>query len=151
MKIAVDANIVFSAILNTESKIGQLLMLGSDAFQYHSIFQLKEEIQRHKAKILSISGYSEERYAVIYEQIISRISFIDHNLISENALTRATELVQGVDEDDAPFIALAIHLKVKIWSGDKKLQTGLEAKGVKLVIGTEELYELFLERKRYLK
>lgn len=83
---------------------------------------------------------------MIYQSIISRISFIDDKLISEESLSRAIELVQDIDENDALFIALGIHFKAKIWSGDKKLKTGLEGKGSDIVMGTEELYQLFLDQ-----
>ena len=48
MKIVVDSNIVFSAILNSQSQIGQLLIDGSNYFEYYSIRLLKEEILNHK-------------------------------------------------------------------------------------------------------
>ena len=42
MKIVVDSNIVFSAILNTRSNIGQLIINGSSHFDYYTIGLLKE-------------------------------------------------------------------------------------------------------------
>jgi predicted nucleic acid-binding protein len=59
MKIVVDTNIVFSAILNTQSRIGQILINGSEYFDYYSVGFLKQEIIKHKFKILKITGYTE--------------------------------------------------------------------------------------------
>lgn len=58
MKIVVDTNIVFSAILNTQGKIGQILISGSKYFAFYSVGLLKEELRNHQQKILKISGYS---------------------------------------------------------------------------------------------
>jgi len=44
MKIVVDSNIVFSAILNSQGKIAQLIINGSKYFSFFSVNLLKEEI-----------------------------------------------------------------------------------------------------------
>ncbi|MBY0426074.1 MAG: hypothetical protein K2Q22_10590, partial [Cytophagales bacterium] len=61
-RIVVDTNIVFSAILNTQSKIGQLILDGSRYFDYFTIGLLKREILNHQDKILTVSGYSIEHF-----------------------------------------------------------------------------------------
>jgi len=53
MKIVVDTNIVFSAILNTQSRIGQILINGSEYFDYYSVGLLKHEIIKHKSMSLT--------------------------------------------------------------------------------------------------
>jgi predicted nucleic acid-binding protein len=57
MRIVVDSNIVFSAILNSSGRIGQLIIGGSKYFQYFTVNLLKEEIFKHRVKILSLSGF----------------------------------------------------------------------------------------------
>ncbi len=47
MKITVDSNIVFSAILNTKSNIGQLLTIGNKHFIFYTVDLLKTEIYNH--------------------------------------------------------------------------------------------------------
>ncbi len=51
MKIILDSNIVFSAILNTESKIGNILFTSSN-LKFYSSIQLQEEIIELSNKIL---------------------------------------------------------------------------------------------------
>jgi predicted nucleic acid-binding protein len=58
MKLVIDTNIVFSAILNPASPIGQIILNGSKYFYFLSIDQLKNEIDKHENKILKISGLS---------------------------------------------------------------------------------------------
>jgi len=74
VKIIVDSNIAFSAILNTSSNIGQILLVGSKYFDFLSVNFLKFEITKHKKKIKQISGYDEEKYFNIYK-LISKFNF----------------------------------------------------------------------------
>ncbi len=85
MKITVDSNIVFSAILNTRSNIGQILTVGFKHFDFYTIDLLKTEILNHKIKIQKITGYSEEKFNKTYDLIISKIRFVDDILISDNS------------------------------------------------------------------
>ncbi len=50
MKIVVDSNIVFSAILNTGSNIGQIITIGVKHFDFYTANLLKTEILRIKEK-----------------------------------------------------------------------------------------------------
>lgn len=52
---------------------------------------------------------------------------------------RAVELASEVNENDTLYIALALAYRCAIWTGDKKLDTGLRKKGFELVMTTEEL------------
>lgn len=59
MIVIIDSNIVFSAILNSQSKIGQIIINSSNIFRFYTVSLLKDEIERHKDKLLSISGFSD--------------------------------------------------------------------------------------------
>ena len=77
MKIVVDSNIVFSAILNTKSKIGQLIINGSKYFDFYSVGLLKDEILKHKSKILKLSNYSTDQFDKTFQIITNKIVFFD--------------------------------------------------------------------------
>ncbi len=147
MKIVVDSNIVFSAILNTKSQIGQLLIDGSNHFDFYSIGLLKEEIYNHKGKILQLSSFSEGHYTEVYHLILSNILFVDDILLSNDDLLFAVELVADFDENDALFMALTNYLGAKLWTGDKKLIKGLTLKNFKNTITTNELHKEFVRLK----
>lgn len=59
MKFVVDSNIVFSAMLNPASSIGDILLNSQDTFTFYGCEYLREEINEHKIKIIKISGYDE--------------------------------------------------------------------------------------------
>jgi len=144
MKIVVDSNIVFSAILNTKTKIGQLFINGSQFFDFYTVGLLKEEIIEHKSKILDLTGFSEEKFNEIFQLISIRIRFVDDILLSEKDIAKAVDLVSGIDTDDAMFVALNNHLLANLWTGDKRLIKGLKKKGYKRILTTEDLYEIYL-------
>jgi len=44
------------------------------------------------------------------------------------------------------FLALSIHLKAKLWTGDLELINGLKKKGFTDTITTKELFDIYLKR-----
>jgi predicted nucleic acid-binding protein len=146
MKIVVDSNIVFSAILNSQGKIGQLIINGSKHFKLFTVGLLKEEILNHKTKILSISGLTQKQFDKSLKVITDRINFVDEILISDIDIQKALDLVSGIDENDTLFVALTNHLNAKLWTGDKKLVSGLKKKGYTKTISTDDLHMIFLEK-----
>lgn len=125
MKIVVDSNIVFSSILNTQSKLGQLLINGARFFDFYSIGLLKDEIIEHKDKIKKLSGFTELQFQQTYQLISNKIQFIDDILLSDKDISKAVELVKDIDDNDLLFVALNNHLHSVLWTGDKKLANGL--------------------------
>lgn len=146
MIIVVDTNIVFSAILNTQSKIGQLIINGEKYFEFYTIGLLKNELLRHKQKMISIAKFSDKQFNATYHTITSRIKFVDEIILSDNTIEDAVKLVAETDINDALFIALANHLNSKLWTGDKKLIEGLKRKNYSKVLNTNDLYKIFIER-----
>ncbi|HEX7584533.1 MAG TPA: PIN domain-containing protein [Prolixibacteraceae bacterium] len=146
MKIVVDSNIVFSAILNTQSKIGQLLINGSKYFDFYTVGLLKDEIIEHKDKILRSTKFTPTQFSDTFQLIINRIIFLDDILLTDKDLNKAIDLVTGIDENDALFVALNNHLLANLWTGDKRLLDGLKGKGYSRVVTTNDLYEIFLDK-----
>lgn len=146
MRIVVDSNIAFSAILNSNSKIGTIILHPKSRFNFYSTNQLLEEIEAHKDKLKSLSGYSENELDQITHLITQKIRFINIKLIPLEIFQKALSLTQDVDIDDTEFVALAEHAKAKLWTGDKKLIQGLSEKNWKKVVSTEDLFTLISKR-----
>ncbi len=146
MRIVVDSNIAFSAILNSNSKIGTIILHPKSRFNFYSTNQLLEEIVAHKDKLKSLSGYSENELDQITHLITQKIRFINIKLIPLEIFQKALSLTQDVDIDDTEFVALAEHAKAKLWTGDKKLIQGLSEKNWKKVVSTEDLFTLISKR-----
>lgn len=148
MKIVVDTNIVFSGILNSSSKIGRLLLTSKSHFEFYSCEFLRSELLKHRKKILKLTGLSEQEVIELQNLVTQNITFINEALIPESLFLSAEQLVNDIDANDTPFIALAKHLKAKLWTGDKVLMEGLKAKRFKRIISTTDLFTIFDELER---
>lgn len=142
VKIIVDANIVFSGILNSNGKIGDLLINSKKCFEFIAPDFLRVEIRKHHTRLSKISGLTIENVKEAEFQICKDITFISEEQIKLAAWISAVQLVKDIDPKDAPYISFAKHFKCKLWSYDKVLKKGLEKKGFKNFISTEELYLL---------
>jgi predicted nucleic acid-binding protein len=141
MKLVVDSNIVFSAMLNPKSSIGDIILNSQDSFVFCACEYLKEEINLHKSKILKISGYDELEYEELGQIFYERINFITESTIPFEYWKRAADLVREVDMDDISHVALSLFLDIKLWTGDKVLVAGLLRKGFTNVISTQEVLQ----------
>jgi predicted nucleic acid-binding protein len=129
MRIIVDTNIVFSAILNTNSLIARVILQPKSRLHFYSTDLLLIEIQEHKDKLKRLGGYTDSELNKTILLITSKIRFIDANLIPSYVLIHSQELLKDIDIDDTEFLALTDHIHGKVWSGDKVLQNGLIQKG----------------------
>ena len=143
MKIIVDTNIVFSGILNSSSKIGKILINSKNHFQFYSCEYLREEILRHRNKLLKLTKLSDNDLSELENLITKNITFINESLLPKELLQKTQILLENIDPDDTPFVALTKHLEGKLWTGDKQLYNGLKVKRFKSIISTDELSSLF--------
>jgi predicted nucleic acid-binding protein len=147
MRIVVDTNIVFSAILNSDSKIGRIILQPKNRFNFYSTEQLSREIDEHKDKIKKISNFTDYELNRVINLIINKIRFINPKLIPKESYNLAVSLTHDIDIDDTEFVALTEHIKGKLWSGDKELIEGLQNKGWNKVISTNELFNKLVNSK----
>ncbi len=142
MNIIVDTNIVFSAILNSKSVIGDILLNSSNKFQFLSCHYLWKEIDNHWDKLCKISKLKEHDLLESQRIIYKNVNFIDEAQISKLYRKRAFELVKDIDLDDIAFVALNESLESILWTGDKGLLKGLKLKGYKRIASTEDIIKL---------
>jgi len=148
MKIIVDSNIVFSTLLNTKSTLGEIVFHSDDIFDFYSVEYMRIEIKKHWNKLLKISKLTDEQLEKSYNTVLTKISFINEELIPQTIWKESEKLVQGIDVDDVDFIALTKQLKGKLWTGDKALQTGFKSKGFKNVLTTDEILKLWIKKRK---
>ena len=125
MKLIVDANIVFSGILNSKGKIGDILINSHKQLNFISPNFLRTEIQKHHHRLCKISGMTLDQVLEAESQIYKDINFISEEQIKESAWISAEKLVADIDPNDIHYVAYAKHFRCKIWSGDKELIKGL--------------------------
>src|SRR6185312_9236460 len=126
MKIVVDTNIIFSTLLNSNHTIGDLLFNSDKHFEFYSCSYMRYEIQNHWERLKRISKLSEEQLQVSYMQILSKLKFINEEIIPAETWLASEEVTKEIDIDDIDFVALTKFLKATLWTGDKALYNGLK-------------------------
>lgn len=132
MKIVVDTNIIISAYIKPDSKIGQVLLSKKHDF-YAPRFMLAE-LKAHQKKYLKYATTPN-----VIRAINKKITFVPNSEIPVQLARKAYKIMKDIDENDAPFLELSYHLNCKIWTGDKKFHEGLMKKGIKRTILTKLL------------
>jgi predicted nucleic acid-binding protein len=131
-------------MLNSNGRIEKILGF-NNYFEFYSCDFLKLELLKHRNKILRYAKLSSFQLDELEQIILANIRFKDEALIPEKHLLFAEKIAIDVDPDDIPFVALTSHLKGLLWTGDKKLIKGLNAKGFIQTITTTQLFELLDE------
>ena len=155
MRLAVDTNILFSALLG--GRISRVFARAVVNLELHTTSTTVEELGRHMDRITRYSALSAETLRTALNEILTEDVVVhDTAEIPEVVKERAKRLVAGVDPDDWPFVALAMFLGVPLWTGDKALirrglETGeyiaVDTDGVEMLLNGAGL-ERVLERMR---
>ena len=145
MRIVVDTNIVFSALINSSGTISDLLFNSNRIFQFFAPRIIDDELHKHGDKLARFSGLDPSEISLLKSYLIQRITLIDLEQIGSKSWHKALELTRSIDQFDAPFVALAIEIEGILWTGDKALLKGLNKQGFDDVIDTPGLKDLRIE------
>ena len=135
-RLVVDTNIVFSTLQKCGAT--RKLFFFMEVELYAPNF-LMVEVIKNKEKIVSTCSMDEGEFISIIHRVFNRINFVNERLISLENRIKAYEMCKDVDEADAPFVALALEIDAPLWSGDKKLASGLKDKGFDKVLTNYDL------------
>jgi predicted nucleic acid-binding protein len=147
VRVVIDTNIAFSAILNTNSLFARIILQPKSRLHLYSTDLLSMEIEEHKDKLKRLANYNDSELHKSISLITSKIRFIDAHLIPSSVLVSSQKLLEDIDIDDTEFVALTTHIKGRLWSGDKILQKGLLHKGWTKFISTSELHQMIANKK----
>jgi predicted nucleic acid-binding protein len=141
-KIIVDTNIIFSCLLNSQGTIGDLIFNSENIFDFYSSQYMRFEIRKHWNKLTNISKLTDLQLETAYEKMLTKLTFINEELIPQNDWEKAEILVEEIDLDDSDFVALTKYLKGILWTGDKPLYDGLKVKRFRTVYNTQDMIKL---------
>ena len=129
MKLVVDANVLFSALIK-DSVTRRLFF--EERLDIHAPEYLFEEFAEHKDEIIQKAHRSEAEFWEVMDILKSRISVVP---VSEfgKCMEKAKEVPP--DKDDAIYFAVAFAIDGAIWSNDRRLKS---QKAVR-VLSTEEI------------
>lgn len=142
MKVVVDTNIIFSALLNPGSKIGKIVINSKNHLQFYTCDFLKTELLKHRNKLLKLTKLSTRELEELEFLITKRITFVNEGLLPVKIIMATEKVLEDIDLNDTPFVALTKHIKAKLWTGDKELTIGLQSKKFIDTLTTNDLSDL---------
>lgn len=119
MRIVIDSNIVFSALIK-DSENRRIILNYQGLFLFPSF--IFEDMNKYKELLLKKSGMNNEDFETLLRLILKKVE-----IISEDKLTlqreKALEIVKDIDQKDAVFFACALAYPGSIiWSNDRNLK-----------------------------
>lgn len=114
MKLVCDTNIVFSALI-AGGKTRELLL--SDRIELYAPEFFFTELDNHREEISEKSNLSEDELGLLLDLLFKDTEVVPKEEF-EDELSQASERIGETDPDDVPFLALALHLDVNLWSDD---------------------------------
>jgi predicted nucleic acid-binding protein len=112
----------------------------SDIFELFAPEFLFTEIKKYERIILNKTGLAKSNFEFLLLLLQSHVAVISFKEFYE-FLNEAEELMKNIDLKDAPFIALALKLKIPIWSNDLHFKKQNKV----LSYTTDEIISGFLE------
>jgi predicted nucleic acid-binding protein len=125
--IIVDTNILFSALVRTESAFSRILIRSEREFVVCET--TLAELFRKKEKLVRATRMDDAALTRGYYLLLKRVQLHKEVSIPRPCWHEAYELCRGIDEEDAPQVALTLALDGLLWTGDKVLRSGLSEKG----------------------
>ena len=139
MTVIADSNIFYSALITPNGYIATILK--DKNLQFLAPDYIIEEVKEHLDDICKRIKNVKTKKQLLAELmcILENVKIIALSTLSKKNIQKAITIVEDIDEDDYPFIALYLQYKHKIWTGDKVLINGLKEKGLDICVTTEEL------------
>lgn len=143
MKLIVDTNIIFSCLLNTNNDLSKIIFFVENGIQFYSCNYMLDEISNHWDKLKKYSKLNDNSLQNSYLKILSRINFINEDLIPIKIWKESEVHVSSVDVYDIDFVALTRYMNGKLWTSDKKLYNYFRQNNFIEVISTNEIKTIF--------
>jgi predicted nucleic acid-binding protein len=139
MKIVIDTNIIFSALVNSKSAIMDIIIGANEKCRFYASDYTNIELKNHYEKLKKASKLNDKEMDIAKYELFKYLNFVTLDEITEDYWKEAEKLISDVDVDDIVFVALSIYLQAYLWTGDKVLYDGLKSKGFDKVLSTTEL------------
>ena len=129
MRLVIDANILFSALIKDSFTVGIIVRDDIELFAPEFLF---DEFLQHKEEILRKSRKTTEELHRLLSNVKDLIKTMSEGDVND-VMGEAERI--SPDPKDIPYIALALKLKTPIWTNDKKLKQQDKVK----IFSTEDL------------
>jgi len=135
MRIIVDTNIIFSALIK-QGKTRTILT--NPVIEFFIIEFAIKEIRKYKTLVTDKSGLTDEEFEIMLSLLMGNIKVIDKKQTKEK-IAESKQLIEETDPKDVPILACALAIPNDgLWTEDKHLKKQDKAK----IYNTQEMIEL---------
>ncbi len=138
MIIITDCNEIISAVYAPKGAVAQIFTSQSN-IQFLAPDYILEEVFEHLQDIAEALDLPYNEVKKRAKKITKEIKITEVAKIPKKYIEKSVEIAKDIDLEDAPYIALHLYKKHKIWTSDKILINGLINKGYDICITTSEL------------
>ncbi|MEN2720008.1 PIN domain-containing protein [Capnocytophaga sputigena] len=139
MIVISDSNIIFSCFYSPNGVLASILKEKKNRLQFIAPDFLLEEIEEHLPEILKNTKLTKKQAKALLKDFTQNITFFKLDDIPQRNIEKAQLIVESIDPDDYPFVALHLEKGHKIWTCDAKLSNGLKEKGYDICVTTKEI------------
>lgn len=136
MQLVVDTNVLISALL-ARSKTFELILLGNLEL-FVPEYSLGE-IEKHKDELRKRMEVSEQEFSVALNLILSHVTVVNHQNYKDFE-AHAKKICP--DQMDFPFFALALAMKIPLWTNEVRLKNQKEI----VVYNTKEIVQVVFQK-----
>ncbi|MBP7121254.1 MAG: PIN domain-containing protein [Methanolinea sp.] len=116
MRLVIDTNRIIAGFLKSSSSRA---ILFNPAFRFYAPDYLVTEIQKHMGYLMDKAHLTEDESDEALSLLLSRVTLVPFEDF-QASYRHACSLMEEIDEDDAPFLAVGIALKLDgIWTADR--------------------------------
>jgi predicted nucleic acid-binding protein len=113
-------------------------LIFSGMFSLYAPEHISQEIFKYKSEIMGKAHLDEGSFGMIFSLTLSQVRIVPSDLFS-GKLAEAARICQRHPED-IPFVALALHMGIPVWTHDKEFSRHPEIRA----FSTKELIDSFM-------
>lgn len=118
MHLVLDTNVIFSALI-AGGKTRELIITESLSLSVPEFFY--SELENNRDEVAEKTGLGRRDLTVLLNLLFEHVNVVPREEF-DHRLADARAEIEGTDPDDVPFLGLALHLGVDIWSDDEDFQ-----------------------------
>lgn len=118
MHLVVDTNVIFSALI-AGGRTREIIITRPLNLFVPEFFHL--ELANNRDEVAEKTGLDMDDLRVLLNLLFEHLHVVPRDEF-ETHLDEARRLIEEVDPDDVPFLALALHRDADLWSDDKHFQ-----------------------------
>lgn len=133
MEVIANTNRIIAALV--KDGISRRIILSGKFTMRTPDFGIKE-VSKYRTAIMKKAGLTDWQFDEVMAKLMSKIEVVDETGIPPKIFREAAKIMDSIDENDTPFIALSLSLgKAPIWTDDNHFKAQNSVK----IFATKEL------------